>query len=141
MEQSLQKAKLLLRSEEYTCVFLLQNGAPFCYKERGIKPLLAALNADMDTTNAVVADKVVGKAAAFLYALMKIKALFVITVSEPALAVLNSAGILVEYENLVPAIRNRDNTGGCPMESAVWDVESAEEARKVLEGKVKRMGI
>ena len=132
----LEKAKALLKAGGHTCVIVTKTGV-FTSDERGVKPLLSALNADVGTANAVVADKVVGKAAAFLYELMKIDALFAFTVSEPALAVLKRAGIYAEYETLVPCIRNRTNTGRCPMESAVWDISDAEEAQKILENKIR----
>lgn len=132
----LEKAKTLLKKGGHTCVFIT-NGGVFTSDERGIKPLLDVLNSDMDTANAVVADKVVGKAAAFLYVLMKIETLYAQTVSEPALFVLKRAGIKVEYDTLVPSIRNRAGTGRCPMESAVWKIDDAQEARKILENKVK----
>ena len=78
----LEKAKALLKAGGHTCVFLTKTGV-FTSNERGVKPLLSVLNADMGTLGAHVADKVVGKAAAFLYELMKIDALFAFTVSEP----------------------------------------------------------
>lgn len=132
----LKRAKALLREGNYTCVFVIKERV-FTSNERGIKPLLSVLNADMGVSNAYVADKVVGKAAAFLYELMRIKALYVQIISEPALEVLKRAGIYVEYETLVPSIKNRANTGQCPMESAVWLLTDAQEARKILENKVK----
>lgn len=130
--EELQLAKNLLLDGQHTCVVLLKTER-WVSDERGVKPLLTLLNSDMDTTNAFVADKVVGKAAAFLYVAMQVKALFAITVSKPALDVLDGAGIYVEYENLTPAIKNRTNTGYCPMESAVWDIQDAQEARTKLE--------
>ena len=132
----LQKARTFLKEGGHTCVFII-NGEIFTSNERGIKPLLNVLNSDMDTLNAVVADKVVGKAAAFLYELMQIKILYAQTVSEPALSVLKRAGINVEYDTLVSSIRNREKTGRCPMESAVWEIDNAQEARKILENKIK----
>ena len=131
----LKKAKTLFKAGNHTCVLVTETGV-FTSKERGVKPLLNVLNADMGVSNACVADKVVGKAAAFLYELMGINALYAFTISEPALAVLKRAGIYVEYETLVPCIRNRTNTGPCPMESAVWEVNDARLAREILENKV-----
>lgn len=131
----LQKAKALLEDGGYTCV-LIGKDVVFTSKERGIGPLLSILNADMGTQNAYVADKVVGKAAAFLYTLMGIKALYASTLSVPALQALQSAGIAVEYGLLTQSIRNRTNTGQCPMEQAVWEVTDAQTARRILEEKV-----
>ncbi len=133
---SLNEAKALLREGNYTCVIVTGSNV-FTSKGRGIKPLLEALDKDMDTVSACVADKVVGKAAAFLYELMGISKLYVVTVSEPALKVLERAGIEVEYDKLVPAIRNRTNTGPCPMESAVWEIDDARLAYEILKNKVK----
>jgi hypothetical protein len=65
---------------------------------------------------------VVGKAAAFLYCLLGVKALHAGVLSVPARDVLLSAGISVEWGSLVPAIRNRAGDGFCPMETAVWDL-------------------
>ena len=132
----LEKAKALLKAGGHTCVIMTKTGV-FTSNERGVKPLLSMLNADMGTANAVVADKIAGKAAAFLYELMKIDALFAFTISEPALEVLKRAGIYAEYETLVPCIRNRTNTGRCPMESAGWDISDAEDAQKILENKIR----
>ena len=131
----LEKAKTLLKEGGYTCVFVTKASVYTSY-ERGIKPLLKTLNADVGTADAAVADKVVGKAAAFLYELMKIKTLYASTVSAPALDVLKRAKIEVEYETLVPSVRNRAGTGRCPMESAVWEISNAQEAYEVLKNKV-----
>ncbi len=133
----LERAKALLQEGGYTCVFVMQTGV-FTSKERGVKPLLDVLNKDMGTLNACVADKVVGKAAAFLYMLMNIAKLYAATVSEPALEVLKKAGVEVQFDHLVPSIKNRANTGQCPMESAVWEVTDAQFAREILEKESKK---
>ena len=132
--KNLEQAKALLKTG-YTCVICA--GETYTSNERGVKPLLEVLNSDMVTLNAVVADKVVGKAAAFLYELMRIKKLYAVTISEPALSVLKRAGIEVEFETLVPSIKNRAGTGQCPMETAVWETENAEEAYLILKERVR----
>lgn len=99
---------------------------------RGVRPLLDFLERSRDWHSYCAADKVVGKAAAFLYQLMGIQALYAHVVSEPAVKVLENAGIALTYGTRVPAIRNRTDTGFCPMETAVWDVQDPEEALTVL---------
>jgi hypothetical protein len=89
---------------------------------RGIRPLLELLENGTDLHGYSAADKVVGKAAAFLYCLLGVKALHAGVISQPALAVLEATGIVVRYSTLVPAIRNRTGDGFCPMETAVWDL-------------------
>ncbi len=132
----LERAKTTLEAGGYTCVIVMKTGV-FTSAERGIKPLLEILDKDMGTSSACAADKVVGKAAAFLYELMGISKLYAGTLSEPALKVLKSAGIEVEYGACVSAIRNRTDTGYCPMESAVWEIADAKTAYEVLKEKVK----
>jgi hypothetical protein len=74
------------------------------------------------------ADKVVGKAAAFLYVLLGVECLYADVISEPACEVLARFGIAFEAEKTVSAIRNRAGDGFCPMETAVRDVDSPDEA-------------
>ena len=66
--------------------------------------------------------------------LLKIKEVHAGVISEPALAVLKEHGIETVYDELAPMIRNRDNTGFCPMEQAVLDESDPQAAfRKLLE--------
>ncbi len=131
MDAELKKAVGLLDEGGYTCV-LNRQGQLLSLRERGVKPLLKLLDSGDDYRNACAADKVVGKAAAFLYCLLGIRALYARVISQPALDVLRHAGIAVDFETLVPAICNRTSTGLCPMESAVWDLADPAFAPKIL---------
>ena len=133
MESNLIKAKNILQDNNYTCVFY--NGSDLHTSfDRGVKPLLDLLNKDFDSTGFVVADKVIGKAAAFLYVLLKVKTIYAIVISESAVNVLKQYGIEIHYDCLVPRIKNRTNTGFCPMESAVQGIDDPMEAKnKIIE--------
>ena len=136
MHDDLTAARIHLESGNYTCV--LCNGSTLLTdKRRGIRPLLNLLEQQPTWQGYCAADKVVGKAAAYLYQLMQIDALYAQIISEPAVRVLKNCGIRLEYGVIVPAIRSRDGTGFCPMETAVWDIEDASEAldtvKKTLE--------
>ena len=130
MNQDLLKARQLLETGGYTCV-LCHGDTVLTDDRRGIRPLLDFYRSGQDLRNFSAADKVVGKAAAFLYRLLGIKALYASVISTPALAVLQD--ISVEFTAEVPAIQNRTQTGFCPMESAVWGIEDAEEALSAIE--------
>ena len=117
----LEKAHSLLETENYTCV-LCRDGHVITDRRRGIRPLMELLESGKDLHGYSAADKVVGKAAAFLYCLLGVKALHAGVLSVPARDVLVSASISVEWGSLVPAIRNRAGDGFCPMETAVWDL-------------------
>lgn len=127
----LAKAKTILESEEYTCV-AIKGEKTYTSRERGVKPLLNWIEKGIDIKEGFVADKVVGRAAAFLYVLLEVKALYVGVISKPALEVCNRYGIKVEYGELVESIRNRDNTGFCPMETAVMGIDTPKEAYETI---------
>lgn len=106
-------------------------------KERGIKPLLAWLSAEENCVGAVAADKVVGKAAAFLYVLLGVAEVHARVLSEMAEKVFLRFGIAYTFEEKVAAIRNRTDTGFCPMEQAVLNVDTPKRAYTVLNERIK----
>lgn len=123
------RARELLVSGRHTCT-LCCNDQILTDNRRGVTPLLELLGQDFSRYCA--ADKVVGKAAALLYRLLNITEIYAGVISEPAIRVLEGGGITVYYDHKVPAIRNRSDTGFCPMETAVWDVEDPVLAPEIL---------
>lgn len=130
-KDELSEVKRLLREGDFTCV-IVKGENVFTSKERGVKPLISLLDADSELSGALAADKVVGKAAAMLYLLLNIKKLYASVISELALDTLTGAGIEVSYETLVPMIRNRTNTGFCPMEQVTKDIDDPNEALNAI---------
>lgn len=123
----LDKAKMLLKKTGSTCV-LCGNDVVLTDNRRGVRPLLDLLAGNTSVTGFAAADKVVGKAAAYLYCLLGIGSLYAGIISTPALEVLKHRNIPVEYDILVPGIRNRTGDGPCPMENAVLHIDDPEEA-------------
>lgn len=117
----------MLYSADYTCV-LYDGNNYHTNKKRGVAPLLEWLDDENDYSVFSAADKVIGRGAAFLYLLMGIKSIYVKVISQPSLDLLTENGVSVEYDQLVPAIRNRDNTGFCPIESAVTGIDNPQDA-------------
>ena len=131
MYPELSKARQQLEQGNHTCV-LWRNDLVITDDRRGVRPLMELLDQQIDVKNSFAADKVVGKAAAFLYCLLGVKAVYAHVISQPATEVLAQAGIYLEYSTLVNAIRNRTNTGFCPMETAVWEISDPQEALRAL---------
>lgn len=127
----LEKARNILESGNCTCAFYNGDIVLTDYR-RGVQPLLDLLKGELDLSSFCAADKVVGKAAAYLYCLLKVQRLYASVLSQPALEVLDRYGIPVSYGVLVPAIENRTKTGFCPMESAVLDIHNPEDALTVI---------
>lgn len=111
--------KTVLKNGDFTCV-IQQGEQRYTARERGVAPLLSFYRSGEDFHGAVAADKVVGAAAAYLYALLGVGQLYAAVMSERAAAILAEHGILFEADTLVPLIKNRTGDGFCPMESAVW---------------------
>ena len=73
MNKDLEQAKALLENnEEYTCA-ACRAGESFVSEEHGIRPLMRWLNEGTDLSGASAADRIVGKAAAFLYVLLGVR--------------------------------------------------------------------
>lgn len=131
------RALQALTDGDFTCV-MCKGETLIESKQRGVAPLLSLLTDKLEE-GFCAADKVVGKAAAFLYALLRVKEVYALVISEPAVQTLKRFGIAVEYEALVPAIRNRTNTGFCPMESAVLAIEDPQEALVAIRQTLERL--
>lgn len=138
MTDELKYAAQLLVQENYTCV-LYGQGTVLTDTRRGIRPLLELVESDRNLTDFSAADRVVGKAAAFLYCLLGVRAVYTKVISAPALQVLQEHDIDVFYDALVPAIRNRTGDGFCPMESAVWELNEPESAPDAIRDTLKRL--
>ena len=109
-------------------------------KKHGIAPILELIKEKKEVLiKATIADKVIGKAAALLLIKADIKEMYAGIISEHALKILLQNHITVEYDTLVPYISNRKNDGMCPMEEAVLQIDSPEEAYLVLINKVAQM--
>lgn len=127
MNNRLEKIKNSMRDGSYTCV--IDTGSEVLFStERGVKPLLEFLDSGKDFSGAFAFDKVVGKAAAFIYVKLGVSCLYTEVISEFALKVLLAHSVNVEYGKMVDAIRNRAGNGFCPMESAVLGIYDADEA-------------
>lgn len=123
----LERAKALLTDGGYTVV-LCRGDVTHTDTRRGVAPLLALLDRGEDVSGYAAADKVVGKAAAFLYLRLGVAAVHAAVISEPAYDLLTAHGIDTTYDTLVPAIRNRAGDGFCPMETVTLPLTDPVEA-------------
>ena len=131
---------LLIANKDATLVAVRGDEIHVCH-ERGVKPLLKMIKEGRSLRGFAVADKVVGKAPALLYAILGPEAVFSPVMSWTGRAVLMASGIAVSYDTLVPHVQNRDKSGQCPMDSSVTNVWEPYEAVGVLEERAVQMGI
>lgn len=133
MSTDLERAKARLTGD-ITCALCKENRL-YETQKRGVAPLLEWIENGVDLQGFSAADKVVGKAAAFLYVIMGVKSVYANVISEPALKTLQRFHVQTEYAQIVPSIRNRTNTGFCPMEMAVWEIDEPTVAYNILKEK------
>ena len=135
MNSDLALAKALLVGRN-TCV-LVSGDAVRTSVETGVKPLLRWLEEGEPLSGFSAADKVIGRAAAMLFALAGVKAVYGAVMSAPAAEFLRDAGIPYEYGELTEQIINRAGTGMCPMEEAVAGITSPKEAHAAIQAKLR----
>lgn len=131
------EAKLLIQAGEASCVVMSDGKIVKTAVGNGVKPILGLLENEPEVLKgAVVADKVIGKAAAML--LTKAGAAYVYgeIMSEAGQAFLQSRGIGCSYGTLVEAIINRTGDDICPLEKTVQNIEEPEEAYPALKATI-----
>lgn len=131
MEQDLAFSKEYLLRHGCTCVLCKGEHLESSH-QRGVRPLLTLLESGSDYRGFSAADKVVGRATAFLYRLLGVTQVHALVLSRPALTVLQAGNIRVSCDTLVEGIRNRDNTGPCPMEHATMDIHDPAQALQAI---------
>ena len=134
--------KEILKYNKYSCVISDGNEMVYTSVERGVKPLLEYYHHQFSQScdhSLYVADKVIGKGAAFILVLLSIKGLYTPVISQSALELLQKYGIEVQCDRIAPFIKNRTGEGRCPIESAVIDEEDPVMALDKIIMKVKEL--
>lgn len=130
----LEKAKALLCDSDYTCVLVLDENI-YTSMQKGISPMLDIIAEKKDVAGYSVADKIVGKAAAMLFAYAGVKAVYAEVISKTAVEILKKYNIPFAYGTLTDFIINRKGDGICPMEQTVSDIYELEKAYIALKNK------
>ena len=128
----------LLRSGNHSLV--IDNGEVRTFDGKGVKDLLRLLDEEPQVLKgAKIADKVVGKAAAALMVLGKVREVYAELISTPAVELLRKYGVVVSFGNETDHIMNRDQTGWCPMETACRNVDSPTDMLRAIKQKMAEM--
>lgn len=123
----------ILHSEKCSCVIACGDNVR-TFHRRGIADLFITLKNEPETLRkAIVADKVVGKAAAALMVLGGVRQVYADTISTPALTLLRANGITVDFAVETDHIINRAGTGWCPMEQLSRDEDNPAVIRNKVE--------
>lgn len=137
MNRDLMLAKESLKDNT---IFLVKGERTLSSTKTGIAPMMDFISNGVDLAGYSAADKIVGKAAALLFAKAGIKAVFAKVLSEKAVPILTKYNIYYEYETLTKNITNRLKIGTCPMELTVADTEEPDTAYALLQEKLNSLG-
>lgn len=130
----LNRAVQILKEKDVSCVIINGQEEVSTSTELGIKPLMIALRKDKHAfKGCVIADRIIGKAAALLAVLGKAEGVYGEIMSEAGKEVLEIYQKTYAFGTMVPYIHNRSNTGRCPMEEAVCEEKNPERAFVILE--------
>lgn len=106
-----------LKENDCTLAFVRNGEVLFESHKKGIRPMYEALTSEVDLTGAVLADRVIGRAAAMLALSTGIQSLFTFVISESALAVLKEEKFSTyTYHSVSPFVMNRTQDDLCPIE-------------------------
>lgn len=139
MNTDLQKAIETIKSDDSLTCALCKDEEIITSCERGVAPLLSLIEKGSLSPGFSAADKVVGKGAAFLYAILKVENVYAFVISEGAKKVLTDYGIRFEYEKSAEYIINRKGNGMCPVEASVTDISDADEALTAIRQKLTQL--
>lgn len=125
-------------SKKSCSVVVVKDGKVLAEKQgEGIRPILDAiveLGESMQGT--VIGDRILGKASALLCVHSNVEGVYSPQATKTAIAVLIRAGIPGQTEEIIPYVKNRDGDDICPFEKMLADIDSPEEAYKILKEKV-----
>ncbi len=124
----LELAKATLEKQRLSLVVVKSSEILFTSRASGVLGLVEAIRiCGANLKGSVVADRVIGKAAALLCAYSGIAAVYAVVLSGPGKKTLKDFGIFVGHQKLVPGILNRDRNGMCPFEKLTEKISYPEE--------------
>jgi predicted aldo/keto reductase-like oxidoreductase len=127
----------VLKNEDLSCV--ITNGeTTYKSKKAGVAPLCEFIERGVNARGFSAADKVVGRAAALLFAKLGVASVYALVISKGAKKVLENHKIKYLFDAEVASIKNKSGTGVCPMEKAVMKTDDPNEAYRILKEKTAR---
>lgn len=125
----LEIAKQKLKAEKLSLVIVKESKVVFETNREGLGGFLRAVDHfNVGLSGSSVADRIIGKAAAFLCAYADVATAFAVTLSRSGLETLVKFDVHREFEILVPTILNFEKTDKCPFEKLVEKISNPEEA-------------
>ena len=118
---------LEMLNEQGLSLLVYNNEVLTTHDNRGIQDLLALVSSQPERLKgAIVADKIIGKAAAALMTSCGVAEVHTNVICTSAREIFENAGIKIIATKEVPLILNREKSGMCPMDTRLQGIESVE---------------
>ncbi len=132
--QSIDGEDMLNMLNENNLSLLVRNkGITTQHSSRGVQDLLQLIQEQPDRLQgAVVADKIIGKAAAAIMAAGGVKKVYTNIICTSARELFENQGIEIHATEEVEMILNNDRSGQCPIDARLNDAETVEECLEIL---------
>jgi hypothetical protein len=134
-ESDILNAKSVLLKKNVTCV-AIHGKEEIESSKSGIKPLLSWIDGSRNLNGASIADRVIGRAAAWLDVLLDPISVYSPVVSVDAVSILMSHNIILYCDKIVPMILNRLNTAPCPLDACLKDINNSMRALSIIRSKI-----
>lgn len=118
---------MLIEKLNSSSLVVYKDGETTAFDGRGLVPLVNYLDKS-DFKGAYVFDKVVGRAAAYLYVYGNADYVYADTISKPAKEILKEHKIKFDSAKTVDEIQNKSKTGLCPFEELTKNAENPAQA-------------
>lgn len=130
-------AREVISSEDCSVVIVKYNKIWKKIKGDGVKPILQAIEEmGEDIYDSVIGDKILGKASALLCRYAKASGVYSPQGTKTAIALLIMGGIPCQIDKMIPFIQNKAGDNICPFEKMLSDVDSPDEAYRILKEKL-----
>lgn len=123
------RAKEILEKEQFTFVLIKKGRVIKTSHKGGVIPLMEVIRQDDRALDkAIIADKVIGRAAALLAVHYHVKAIYAELISQKAREVLDNHSIFYQFAQCVPYIKNRELNDQCPLEKLTQNISDPAKA-------------
>ena len=121
MTENEQLVQATIRSGDATLCAVADGALLYQLTGRGVNALVVAVEKERAASHGPLdwGDKLVGRAAALLFTLVRPRSVFALTMSTGAQDVLRTAGIPFTCDAIILDVLNQTGTEPCPMEAAV----------------------
>lgn len=133
-EKSTGEQMLEMLNQQHLSLLVYNDSTLSTHANRGVRDLLMLISTQPERLQgAIVADKIIGKAAAAIMATGGVIEVHTNIISTPARQLLEAEGIQVVATEEVPQILNQNKSQMCPIDAQLEGIETIEECVTVLQ--------